>query len=413
LVQSVLFFALGFLCAVFLVSLIAPAVWRRAVVLTRRRLEASLPLTPAEIQADKDRVRAEYAMTTRKLEMTVKSLQEKTAEQLVEIGRGREALKGLAVEKKDKNQALSDLQAKTAELRQREEDLQKLSDRLAQTERTLEKRALELQKLEQMYDDASFSSSNRQIELVARESELEKLANDIAVLRSQRKEADRRSQDIVSESKAAAEALKAEKKKAADLDIMKLWEEPLRECAPEILDMAMGWAQGATQAGVPMDYWRALAIWSGRYAPAKSPAFAWGHPDEAAGLHPAFLSYKPAAHVPVRCSGVCAWGEGSADGSLVVGDSHHYNSADEVFAAERIYTLILDEYAAVIGHLPPPVRERWNGVYTVADNRVLLIEEPAPNVRLVLVTSGVGASIGFAIGEEVIEGLFHPRSHTP
>jgi chromosome segregation ATPase len=218
LVQSVLFFVLGFLCAVFLVSLIAPAVWRRAVVLTRRRLEASLPLTSAEILADKDRVRAEYAMTTRRLEITVKNLQEKVAEQLVEIGRGHEALKGLAVEKKDKNQALSDLQAKNAELRQREEDLHRLSEKHAQTERALEKRALELQKLEQMYDDASFSSSNRQIELVARESELEKLASDIATLRSQRKEADRRNQEIASESRAAREALKAEKRKTAELE---------------------------------------------------------------------------------------------------------------------------------------------------------------------------------------------------
>ncbi|WP_217571985.1 hypothetical protein [Mesorhizobium sp. GbtcB19] len=217
-VQSVLFFVLGFLCAVFLVSLVAPAVWRRAVVLTRRRLEASLPLTQAEIQADKDRVRAEYAMTTRRLEITVKNLQEKAAEQLVEIGRGREALKGLAVEKKDKNQALSDLQAKNAELRQREEDLHRLSEKHAQTERALEKRALELQKLEQMYDDASFSSSNRQIELVARESELEKLASDIAMLKGQRKEADRRNQEIASEIKVAREALKAEKKKTAELD---------------------------------------------------------------------------------------------------------------------------------------------------------------------------------------------------
>lgn len=217
-VQSVLFFVLGFLCAVFLVSLVAPAVWRRAVVLTRRRLEASLPLTPAEIQADKDRVRAEYAMTTRRLEITVKNLQEKVAEQLVEIGRGREALKGLAVEKKDKDQALSDLQAKNAELRQREEDLQRLSEKHAQTERALEKRALELQKLEQMYDDASFSSSNRQIELVARESELEKLASDIALLKGQRREADRRNQEVASESKAAREALKAEKRKTAELD---------------------------------------------------------------------------------------------------------------------------------------------------------------------------------------------------
>ncbi|AZO28263.1 hypothetical protein [Mesorhizobium sp. M1B.F.Ca.ET.045.04.1.1] len=217
-VQSILFFALGFLCAVFLVSLIAPAIWRRAVVLTRRRLEASMPLTPAEILAEKDRVRAEFAMNTRRLEMNIKSLKEKAAEQLVEIGRGREALKGLAVETKDKNQALSDLQARNAELRQREEELHKLSEKLAQTERSLEKRALELQKLEQMYDDASFSSSNRQIELVARESELDKLANDIAVLRSQRKEADRRNQEIAAEGKAARDALKAEKKRAAELD---------------------------------------------------------------------------------------------------------------------------------------------------------------------------------------------------
>ncbi|MBZ9881079.1 hypothetical protein LB535_01840 [Mesorhizobium sp. CA10] len=217
-VQSVLFFVLGFLCAVFLASLVAPAVWRRAVVLTRRRLEASLPLTPAEIQADKDRVRAEYAMTTRRLEITVKNLQEKVAEQLVEIGRANEALKGLAVERKDKNQALSDLQAKNAELRQREEELHRLAEKHAQTERALEKRALELQKLEQMYDDASFSSSNRQIELVARESELEKLASDIALLKGQRREADRRNQEVASESKAAREALKAEKKKTAELD---------------------------------------------------------------------------------------------------------------------------------------------------------------------------------------------------
>lgn len=97
----------------------------------------------------------------------------------------------------------------------------------------------------------------------------------------------------------------------------------------------------------------------------------------------------------------------SADGSLVVGDSHHYNSTDEVFAAERIYALLLEEYAAVVGHPPPPVRERWNGSYAVANNRVLLVEEPAPNVRLVLVTSGIGASTGFAIGEEVVDGLFH------
>ncbi|AGB44548.1 hypothetical protein Mesau_02108 [Mesorhizobium australicum WSM2073] len=217
-VQSVLFFALGFLCAGFLALMVAPAVWRRAVALTRRRIEASIPLTQAEIQADKDRIRAEYAMTTRRLEINVKTLREKAAEQLVEINRGREALKALAVERTDKDHALAELGAKNEALRQREEELHRLSERLKETERKLERRALDLEKLEHMYDDASFASSSRQIELVARESELQKLASDIVLLRGQRKEADRRSQEIVAESKAARDALKAEKKRAAELD---------------------------------------------------------------------------------------------------------------------------------------------------------------------------------------------------
>ncbi|OBQ73580.1 hypothetical protein [Mesorhizobium erdmanii] len=217
-VQSVLFFALGFLCAGFLALMVAPAVWRRAVALTRRRIEASIPLTQTEIQADKDRIRAEYAMATRRLEMNVKALREKAAEQLVEINRGREALKGLAVERTDKNHALAELGAKNEALRQREEELHQLSERLKETERKLEKRALELEKLEHMYDDASFSSSSRQIELVARESELQKLASDISLLRGQRKETDRRHQEIAAESKAARDALKVEKKRVAELD---------------------------------------------------------------------------------------------------------------------------------------------------------------------------------------------------
>lgn len=217
-VQSVLFFVLGFLCAGFLALMIAPAIWRRAVALTRKRIEASIPLTQTEILADKDRVRAEYAMSTRRLEISVKALREKVAEQLVEISRGHEAMKGLAIERMEKNQVLSELGATSEMLRQREDELHRLSDRLKETERKLEKRALELEKLESMYDDASFSSSSRQIELVARESEMQKLASDIALLRGQRKEADRRGQEIAAESKAARDAVKAEKKKTADLD---------------------------------------------------------------------------------------------------------------------------------------------------------------------------------------------------
>ena len=222
LVQSVLFFALGFLCAAFLALMVAPAFWRRAVSLTRRRIEAAVPLTLSEIEADKDRVRAEFDMSTRRLEMTVKSLREKAAAQVVDINRGREELKELAAEHARKNQAFSELEARhgelAAELRRREEQSQQLSDRLAEVERAMEERALEFEKLARMYDEASFSSSNRQIELVAREAEVERLASDVSRLRDQHKEAERRQQEIAAEGRAAIDALKAEKKRTADLD---------------------------------------------------------------------------------------------------------------------------------------------------------------------------------------------------
>jgi len=96
----------------------------------------------------------------------------------------------------------------------------------------------------------------------------------------------------------------------------------------------------------------------------------------------------------------------SADGSLVVGDSHHYDPAPRMFADERIYELLGDEYCAVTGQQPPPVRERWTGTYAVADGGPTLIESPSPQVRLVMVTSGIGASTGFAVGEQVIAELF-------
>jgi D-hydroxyproline dehydrogenase subunit beta len=95
----------------------------------------------------------------------------------------------------------------------------------------------------------------------------------------------------------------------------------------------------------------------------------------------------------------------SSDGSLVVGDSHHYAPDAVPFADEAVYDLILEEYRAVMGAPPPAVRERWTGSYATAQNRAVLIDTPLPKVRLVVVTSGIGASTGFAIGEEVVSEL--------
>ena len=96
----------------------------------------------------------------------------------------------------------------------------------------------------------------------------------------------------------------------------------------------------------------------------------------------------------------------SADGSLVVGDSHHYAATPDPFAQEAVDALILDEFSAALGIKPPPVIERWTGTYASAADRSVLIDAPEPAVRLAIVTCGAGASTGFAIGEELIASLF-------
>jgi FAD dependent oxidoreductase TIGR03364 len=96
----------------------------------------------------------------------------------------------------------------------------------------------------------------------------------------------------------------------------------------------------------------------------------------------------------------------SADGSLVVGDSHHYGETLDPFAPEDVDRLILDELDAVLDVPGRTVRERWVGTYASAADRLMLVDRPSDSVRIVIVTSGTGASTAFAIGEEVIAELY-------
>jgi FAD dependent oxidoreductase TIGR03364 len=95
-----------------------------------------------------------------------------------------------------------------------------------------------------------------------------------------------------------------------------------------------------------------------------------------------------------------------ADGGLIVGDSHHYAATPDPFAPAEVEALILQEFEAALGIPAPPVIERWTGTYASSATETAVICAPRPNVRLVLVTSGTGASTAFALGEEVTADLF-------
>ncbi len=95
----------------------------------------------------------------------------------------------------------------------------------------------------------------------------------------------------------------------------------------------------------------------------------------------------------------------SADGSLVIGDTHAYGDTMDPFGDAALDELVLDEFHAVFPHVGYDITERWIGTYAAAHDRLVLIDRPMDHVRLVTVTSGTGASTAFAIGEEVIKEL--------
>lgn len=101
----------------------------------------------------------------------------------------------------------------------------------------------------------------------------------------------------------------------------------------------------------------------------------------------------------------------SADGSLVVGDSHHYGETLDPFAPNAIDELILDEFDRVFACPEYRVSERWTGTYASSSDCLMLVDRPSANVRIVIVTSGTGASTAFAIGEEVVAELFDSQSN--
>lgn len=131
-VENVMYFVLGLLVAGLLALAIVPAVWRRAVRLTKKRIEAATPMSMAEFRADKDQLRAEFALSTRRLEMNVEALRRRLADQLRDINRKKGELGGMKDEREQHLQVVRELEEREAELRRRVLELEKESVDLAQ-----------------------------------------------------------------------------------------------------------------------------------------------------------------------------------------------------------------------------------------------------------------------------------------
>ncbi len=151
LIENIMYFALGFFAAGLLALVLLPAVWKRAVRLTRRRIEAATPITLAEFRADKDQLRAEFALTTRKLEQTIETQRARLAEQLAEVNQARADTGAMKLERQRFAAELAERDVREdalrTELAETERQLADLAQQLRMRERELEARLAELSEL--------------------------------------------------------------------------------------------------------------------------------------------------------------------------------------------------------------------------------------------------------------------------
>jgi chromosome segregation ATPase len=198
-IESIMYFVAGFLVASLLGLALISAVHHRAVRLTRRSLEDSIPVSLTEIRADRDKLRAHFAMSIRRLEVTVEQLEAKVTGQLGEIARKSEAIAKLKAQLAEKNAAADELgvrlkrlsidnreaeQGYAAQMAAAEENAQVLAARVSE----LAKAALEASEL-------AFANETQRVEIVMLKTQLEQLKTRIEHLEREAGEAKQRLSD--------------------------------------------------------------------------------------------------------------------------------------------------------------------------------------------------------------------------
>jgi chromosome segregation ATPase len=220
-VEPVMFLAIGFLAASLLAIVFIPLVHNRAVRITLRRLEASTPLSMAEIQADKDQLRAEFAMSTRRLEMSVEQLKAKTTSQLAELGKKSDTINRMKIELGEKAATIFALEARERalkdQLRATEEEYAVRSSMLREAERALADKEAELAKLSAALNEQAVVADSQRIELVALRTQIEALRSRIAEYEKEVKETEERLDRERVDAAAASRELNEQRSKVEHL----------------------------------------------------------------------------------------------------------------------------------------------------------------------------------------------------
>jgi len=188
-IEPIMIFGIGFLAAALCALLILPLVHNRAVRLTKKRLEAAAPLTMAEMQADKDQLRAEFAMATRRLELLIEHLKSENASQFAELGKKNDAINLFKIEVSDKASEIQGLKLNIVQLQEQVQatqgDLAAKAGTLNETERVLAEKQSQIGKILGDLNERDLAADSHRVEMIAVHAQVEALKGQINEMKVQ------------------------------------------------------------------------------------------------------------------------------------------------------------------------------------------------------------------------------------
>ncbi|WP_454746783.1 hypothetical protein [Ciceribacter selenitireducens] len=221
-IEYALLFGLGFLAAALIVMLVAPAIHRRIVLYTENRLKATMPLSPQEIRAQKDMVRAVYAAeNARTAQELLREREASIALRLANDTLSRDA-SHLVADNQDLRAQIHDMSVEAADfrskLRRAEVEADNLKEALRRTEESAAAKDLEITTLGRRIERIMADVDNLKIERTTRETEIENLKMRVQALRDEREELRRETKLLTKRAKDAEIRLAQEEHKLLRLD---------------------------------------------------------------------------------------------------------------------------------------------------------------------------------------------------
>jgi DNA repair exonuclease SbcCD ATPase subunit len=188
-----MYVALGFGTAALIALLLARLLWSVAVGVGRRRvLRTAPPPAVAELQSERNRLQAEYAMLARKVEVREDECRLQVAEQMAEVSRSRNRIERLSAE----------IDRRDAVLSERESEIARLTSTIGGLEAELNVHT----GLEPQPGDAGMSLSRQ---LAERDQRIERLRAEVDRLGRARSEAVTRERTVQERLKGRIEDLSA------------------------------------------------------------------------------------------------------------------------------------------------------------------------------------------------------------